>query len=82
MDNVGGLSLDQLKEELQRSGGERQLRLVASWMDAQQTTAAQFDPVQQLDTLLPLVDLFSLTDKSLFDFMGEDNVMIVNSECR
>ncbi len=81
------LSLDQLKEALQlpsikRIGGERQLRLIASWMDAEQTRTAQFDLVQHLDSLLPLVDLSSITDESLFDFMGEDNVMVTNPPCR
>ncbi len=81
------LNVDQLKETLQlpsikRIGGERQLRLIASWMDVEQTTAAQPDPVQQLDSLLPLVDLFSITEESLLDFMGEDSVMVANRQCR
>ncbi len=81
------LNVDQLKEALQLPsikgiGGEPQLRLIASWMDAEQTTAAQLDPVQHLDSLLPLVDLSSITDASLFDFMGEDNVMVTNPPCR
>ncbi len=81
------LNVDQLKETLQLPsiksiGGERQLRLVASWMDAEQTAASQPDPVQQLDNLLPLVDLSSITDESLLDFMGEDYVMVANRQCR
>ncbi len=80
-------NVDQLKEALQLPsiksiGGERQLRLIASWMDVAQTTTGQLDPVQHLDSLLPLVDLSSITDDSLFDFMGEDNVMVVNRQCR
>ncbi len=78
---------DQLKKALQLPsikgiGGERQLRLIASWMDAEQTRTAQFDLVQHLDSLLPLVDLFSITEESLLDFMGEDNVMVTNPPCR
>ncbi len=78
---------DQLKEALQLPsiksiGGERQLRLVAKWMDVAQTTAARFDPAEQLDSLLPLVDLSSISEASLFDFMGEDNEMVVNRQCR
>ncbi len=80
-------NVDQLKESLQLPsikgiGGERQLRLIASWMDVAQTTAAQFNPVEQLDSLLPLVDLSSISEASLLDFMGEDNVMVVNRQCR
>ncbi len=80
-------NVDQLKEALQLPsikgiGGERQLRLLASWMDAEQTTAVQFDPIQQLDILLPLVDLSSISEASLFDFMGEDNLMVSNPPCR
>ncbi len=80
-------NVDQLKEALQLPsiksiGGERQLRLIASWMDAEQTRTAQFDPAEQLDSLLPLVDLSSISEASLFDFMGEDNVMAKNPPCR
>ncbi len=80
-------NVDQLKEALQLPsikgiGGEGHLRLVANWMDAEQTTAAQLDPVQQFDSLLPLVDLSSISEASLFDFMGEDNVMVANRQCR
>ncbi len=43
------LNVNQLKEALQLPsiksiGGERQLRLIAGWMDAEQTRTAQFDP--------------------------------------
>ncbi len=78
---------DQLKEALQLPsikgiGGERQLRLIASWMDAEQTRTAQFDPVEHLDSLFPLVDLSSISEASLLDFMGEDYVMVANRKCR
>ncbi len=81
------LNIDHLKEVLQLSsvqdiGGEHQLRLVASWMDNEVTTAAELTPVDQLDSLLPLVDLQSITDDSLFNFMGENHVIIINQQCR
>ncbi len=81
------LNVDQLKEALQLPsikgiGGERQLRLIASWMDAEQTTAAQPDPVQQLDSLLPLVDLLSIKDDAFINFMGENNAIVANHHGR
>ncbi len=80
-------NINQLKEAFQLPsiktiGGEGQLRLVAKWMDVEQTTGAEVDPVEQLDSLLPLVDLSSITDASLFDFMGENNVLVTNDQCR
>ncbi len=65
-----------------RFGGEGQLRLVAKWMDVEQAAGVQVDPVEQLDNLLPLVDLSSITEASLFDFMGENNAMVANPQCR
>ncbi len=78
---------DQLKEALQLPsikgiGGERQLRLVANWMEVAQTRTAQFDPVQHLDSLLPLVDLLSIEDDILFNFMSENNAIIANPQGR
>ncbi len=80
-------NINQLKEALQLPpiktiGGEGQLRLVAKWMDVGQTTGVQIDPVEQLDNLLPLVDLSSITDAFLLDFMGENNAMVANPQCR
>ncbi len=81
------INIDHLKEVLQLSsvkelGGEHQLRLVGSWMDSEVANAAQITPVDQLDSLLPLVDLLSITDDSLFNFMGENHVIIINQQCR
>ncbi len=81
------LNIDQLREVLQLSsvknlGGEHQLRLVASWMDSEVATAAQLTPVDQLDSLLPFMDLQSITDDALFYFMGENHVIIANQQCR
>ncbi len=78
---------DQLKEALQLPsikgiGGERQLRLVAKWMDVAQPTAAQFDPVQHLDSLLPLVDLLSIKDNVFINFMGENNAIVATPQGR
>ncbi len=72
---------DQLKETLQLPsikgiGGERQLRLVASWMDAEQTRTAHPDPVQHLDSLLPLVDLHSIKEDAFINFMCENNAIV------
>ncbi len=81
------LNVDQLKEALQLPtiksiGGERQLRLVASWMEEEQTTTAQFDPLQQLDSLLPLVDLLSIKDDAFINFMCENNAIVANPQGR
>ncbi len=81
------LNIDQLKEVLQLPsvkdlGSEHQLRLVANWMGSEVVTAAQLNPVDQLDSLLPLVDLQSITDDTLFNFMGENHVIIANQQCR
>ncbi len=80
-------NINQLKEAFQLPsikaiGGEGQLRLVAKWMDVEQTTGAQVDSVEQLDNLLPLVDLSSITDGFLLDFMGENNAIIASPQCR
>ncbi len=81
------LNIDQLKEVLQLPlvkdlGGEHQLRLVGSWMDSEVATAAQITPVDQLDSFLPLVDLQSITDDAIFNFMGENHVIITNQQCK
>ncbi len=80
-------NVDQLKEALQlpsikRIGGERQLRLIASWMEVAQTRTAQFHPAEQLDSLLPLVDLLSIKDDILFNFMSENNAIVANPQGR
>ncbi len=80
-------NVDQLKEALQLPsiksiGGERQLRLVANWIDVAQTTTAQPDPIQHLDTLLPLVDLLSIKDDAFIDFMSENNAIVANHQGR
>ncbi len=80
-------NINQLKEAFQLPsiktiGGEGQLRLVAKWIDAEQAAGGKVGPVEQLDNLLPLVDLSSITDATLFDFIGENNVMITNDQCR
>ncbi len=51
-------------------------------MDVEQTTGTQVDPVEQLDNLLPLVDLSSITDATFLDFMGENYAMVGNPQCR
>ncbi len=81
------LNIDQLREvhqlpSVKDTGGEHQLRLVANWMDSEVATAAQLTSVDQLKSLLPLVDLQSITDDSLFNFMGENHVIIANQQCR
>ncbi len=63
-------------------GGEHQLRLVAHWMDGEEATTAPPTPFDQLDSLLSLVDLQSITDDSLLNFMGETHVIIANHQCR
>ncbi len=81
------LNIDHLKEVLQlpsvkELGGEHQLRLLGRWMDSEVATAAKITPVDHLDSLLPLVDLPSITDDSLFNFMGEAHVVFANQQCR
>ncbi len=51
-------------------------------MDSEVATAALLTPIDQLDSLLPLVDLQSITDDTLFNFMGENHVIIANQQCR
>ncbi len=63
-------------------GGEYQLRLVANWMDSEVVPAALLTPVDQLESLLPLVDHQSITDDTLLKFMGENHVIITNQQCR
>ncbi len=80
-------NINQLKEAFQLPsiktiGGEGQLRLVAKWMDAEQASGVQIDPVEQLDNLLPLVDLSSITETAVYDFMGENNAIVANPLCR
>ncbi len=80
-------NVDQLKEALQLPsikgiGGERQLRLIANWMDAEQTRTAQFDPVQHLDSLLLLVDLLSIKEDAFINFMCENNAIVANPRGR
>ncbi len=51
-------------------------------MDSEVATAAQLTPVDQMDSLLPLVDLQSITDDTLFNFMCENHVIIADLQCR
>ncbi len=81
------LNIDHLKEVLQLPslkdmGGEHQLRLAATWMDNEVATADQLTPVDQLDSLLPLVDLKSITETSLLSFMCEKHAIVRNDQCR
>ncbi len=81
------LNIDQLKEVLRlpsikAAGGERQLRLVANWMDSEIATAAQTTPVDHLDSLFPLVDLQSITDDTFINFMGENYALLRNHQYR
>ncbi len=81
------LSLDQMKEFLQlpsvkRIGGERQLRLVADWMDGGHSVISHANPVDQFDNLLSLIDLKSMPDDVFYDFLKENHVIITNDECR
>ncbi len=81
------LNIDQLKEVLRLPsikaiGGEHQLRLVANWMDSEIATGAQTTPVDHLDSLFPLVDLQSITDDTLFNFMGENYALLRNHQYR
>ncbi len=63
-------------------GGERQMHLIASWMDTEYATADQVNPVDQLNSLLSLVDLKSINDASFLNFLSEDHVILANQECR
>ncbi len=81
------LTLDQMKELLQlpsvkRIGGERQLRLVANWMDGEHSSTGTVDPVGQLDSLLQLMDLKSVTDDAFFDLMSKNHIIMSNEVCR
>ncbi len=81
------LTIEQLKEVLRLPstkglGGEQQLRLVASWMDNGHAATTILNRADQLDSLLPLVDLQSMTDASFFNFMRENHFIISNQECR
>ncbi len=81
------LSIDQLKEVLRlpsikANGGEHQLRLVADWMDNEVAPVAQTSPVDQLENLLPLVDLSSITEKFMLNFMRKNRTITTNPECR
>ncbi len=80
-------SINQLKEVLRLPsikaiGGEHQLRLVANWMDSEVTPGVQINPVDQLNNLLPLVDLSSITETSMLNFMCENLAITTNPECR
>ncbi len=50
--------------------------------DFHDCSCAQIDPVQHLDSLLPLVDLLSIEDDILFNFMSENNAMVANHQGR
>ncbi len=81
------LTLNQMKDLLQLPsvrciGGERQLRLVAHWMDGEHSSTGTVDPVGQLDSLLHLMDLKSITDGGFFDLMSENHIIMSNEACR
>ncbi len=81
------LTVDQLKEVLSLPsikglGGEQQLRLLASWMDTGHAATTILNRADQLDSLLPLVDLRSINEASFLDFMREKHFIISNEECR
>ncbi len=81
------LTLDQMKDLLQLPsitclGIERQLRLVSNWMDDAHPDAGHDDLVGQFNSLLPFMDLKSMSDDAFCDFMSEDNVIMQNHECR
>ncbi len=81
------LNINQLKEVLRLPsikaiGGEHQLRLVANWMDSEVAPGAKINPVDQLNNLLPLVDIPSITESSMWNFMCENHIIITNQECR
>ncbi len=63
-------------------GIERQLRLVSNWMDDAHPDAGHDDLVGQFNSLLPYMDLKSMSDDAFCDFMSEDNVIMQNHECR
>ncbi len=81
------LTLDQMKDLLQLPsikclGVERQLRLVSNWMDDAHPDAGHDDLVGQFNSLLPFMDLKSMSDNAFCDFMSEDNIIMQNHECR
>ncbi len=81
------LNAEQLKEALRLpsikdKGGECQLGLVASWMDTEPATTSQINPVDQLDSLLPFVNLSSITEASFMSIMRENHVIITSQETR
>ncbi len=81
------LNIDQVKEVLRLPsiksiGGQRLMRLIANWMDSEVAPGAKINPVDQLDNLLPLVDIPSITESSMWNFMCENHVIITNQECR
>ncbi len=85
--NIEVIDIDQLREVLRLPsikdiGGERQLRLVVNWMDSEVAAVTQITAVDQLDSLLPLVDLQSITDDILFNFIGENHAMLANHQYR
>ncbi len=80
--NIGQLMEVLRVPSIKSIGGERQLRLVARWLGSKAASAAQTTPIDLLDSLLPLVDLQSITDDALFNFMGENHAVLRNHQCR
>ncbi len=81
------LNINQLKEVIRLPsiiaiGGKHQLHLVVNWMDSEVAAVAQINPVDKLDSLLPLVDLQSMTDDTFINFMGENYVLLRNHQYR
>ncbi len=81
------LTLDQMKDLLQwhairQKGGELQLRFVANWFDDAHSSNTNKDPVGQFDSLLPLMDLKTMSEDALHEVMGENCIIMQNHECR
>ncbi len=81
------LSAEQLKEVLRlpsitEIAGERQLRLVTNWMDTEETNTSETNPVDLLGSLLPLVDLQSISDDTFLNFIRENHPVLRSHQCR
>ncbi len=81
------LNINQVKEVLRLLsikgiGGEHQLRLVTNWIDSEEATTAHINPVDQFYSVLPFVDLQSITETALLSFMCEDHAILRNQQCR
>ncbi len=75
------MTVNRLKERPQTPlvksiGGVRQLRLVDKRMDN-----GNSDRLDLFNDLLPLIDLKSIRDADMFDFMCEDHAIVMNAQC-